>query len=335
MLKNPFENKKILITGACGSIGQELSQQIAKYRPGLLILTDLDETGLFYLRAKFREKFPKLNFLVKIFDIKDLVAVREIIKSYKPEIIFHTAAFKHVSMMENQPREAVLNNILGTKVLADTAVKFSVNKFIYISTDKAANPISIMGASKKISEKMLSEIKNKKTNFIVVRFGNVLGSRGSVAEIFEDQIIKGGPLTITDPKMTRYFISTKEAVYLVLQAAKIGKNKNVFILDMGKPVKILNLAKKMIKKISPGKEIKIKIIGKLPGEKITEELYSMEEKPVKTTVKRLLKISNKKSNKYSQSKIEKLILLAQKTNDEKRINKMIFEIIGDKKSNLI
>lgn len=330
MIKNQFENKKILITGASGSIGQELGQQIAKCRPGLLILTDLNETGLFYLRLKFKEKFPKLNCAIKIVDIKDPIAVRGLIKSYKPEIIFHTAAFKHIPMMENQPREAVLNNIFGTKVLADAAIKFAVKKFIYISTDKAANPISVMGASKKISEIMLSEIKNKKTDFIIVRFGNVLGSRGSVAEIFEDQIKKGGPLTITDPEMTRYFISIKEAVYLVLEATKIGKNKNVFILDMGKPVKIISLAKKMIKKMSPEKEIKIKIIGKRPGEKINEELFSAKEKPVKTGIKRLLKIT-KKINNYPKSKIKKLILLAQKTDNEKRINKMIFEIVNDNK----
>ena len=325
-----FKGKRILITGAAGSIGSEISIQIAKLNPEKLIILDSGETEIFYHELRLRELFPSLNLVVKITDVKDSRAINGILKEHQPEIIFHAAAYKHISMMENNPREAVLNNIYGTKVLAQAAKKNKVKKFIFISTDKAADPISVMGSSKKIAEMYLNEIPNKPTVFIIVRFGNVLGSRGSVVPIFEEQIKNGGPITITDPDMKRFFMTIPEAVFLVLQAAKIGKNNDIFILDMGKQIKIVTLANKMIKAFGkkPEQDIKISFVGKRPGEKIEEQLISINETTKKTSVKSLLKITSRNKHQIKIKEIDELIDFASKNYNDKKVKEKLFSLLN-------
>lgn len=325
-----FSSKKILITGAAGSIGSELSIQVAKLKPELLILLDSAETELFYHELRMKEQFPSLDIVFKIADVKDQKSMEGILKEHKPEIVFHAAAYKHIPMMENNPRQAVLNNIYGTKVLVRAAKKLGVKKFIMISTDKAADPIGVMGASKKIAELYLSNINSGNTAFIIVRFGNVLGSRGSVVPIIEDQIKNGQPVTLTDPAMKRYFMTIPEAVFLVLQGAKIGKNHDTFILDMGRKIKIIELANKMIRAYGkiPGKDISITFVGKRPGEKIEEQLISNAETTEKTSVKRLLKICSKKEQKMPIKKIDDLIEYALENYNDQKIKEKIFDLLA-------
>lgn len=325
-----FSSKKILITGAAGSIGSELSVQLAKLKPKLLILLDSGETELFYHELQMKEQFPSLNMIIKIADVKDQKCMEGIIKEYQPEIIFHAAAYKHIPMMENNPRQAVTNNILGTKILAKAAKKLGVKKFIMISTDKAADPIGVMGASKKIAELYLSNMDSGNTAFIIVRFGNVLGSRGSVVPIIENQIKNGQPVTLTDPAMKRYFMTIPEAVFLVLQGAKIGKNRDMFILDMGRKIKIIELANKIIRAYgkTPGKDISITFVGKRPGEKIEEQLISSTETTKNTSVKRLLKIYPTKEQKISIKKIDDLIDFALDNYNDNKIKEKIFDLLA-------
>lgn len=277
--------KKILITGVAGSIGSELARQVSKFNPSQLLLLDQDETGIFNISEELKDKFPKLKLLSLIADILDEKRINKIFQDFTPQAVFHTAAYKHVPLMEENPEEAVKNNIFGTETLVRITLKNKVEKFIFISTDKAINPSSVMGATKRVGE-MICRAYNKlnQTKFISVRFGNVLNSRGSVIPIFREQIKRGGPVEITHPEMRRYFMITSEACLLVMQAGAMGQGGEVFVLDMGEPIKILDLAKEMIKLsgFEPDKDIPIVFTGIRPGEKLSEEILGGKEEILPT-----------------------------------------------------
>jgi len=297
-----IKNKKVLITGAGGSIGAEIARQVTNFKPAKLILLGKGENSIFYINLELTGKFKDLKIYPAICDIRDKEKVEQIFKQYKPDIVFHSAAHKHVYLMELHPDEAFKNNVIGTLNLAEIAIKYNAKRFILISTDKAVYPKSIMGITKRIAENIVLGFmqagKNKNTKFIVVRFGNVFASRGSVVPIFQKQIESGGPVTVTHPDVVRYFMTIPEAVQLVLQASTLGKGGEIFILDMGKPVKISDLAKRMIRLsgYEPGKDIKIKYTGLKPGEKLKEELFEKDEKVEKTIFKEILKATPHKIN---------------------------------------
>jgi len=279
-----YENRIILITGAAGSIGSEISRKVSLYNYKKLILLDNSESALYDLQQEFRQQGLE-NIEVIVADIRNRTRVDQILNEYKPKVIFHAAAYKHVPLMENNPFEAVSVNIGGTKNVADMAVKHGVDKFVLISTDKAVNPTNVMGATKRIAELYVTCLKGKgHTKFITTRFGNVLGSNGSVIPLFKKQIEKGGPLTVTHKDITRYFMTIPEACQLVLEAAAMGNGGEIFVFDMGEPIKIFNLAKNMI--ILSGlrypEDVDIKITGLRPGEKIYEELLADGENTTKT-----------------------------------------------------
>ncbi|MFC1511544.1 polysaccharide biosynthesis protein, partial [Candidatus Margulisiibacteriota bacterium] len=271
----------VLVTGAGGSIGSELCRQVSMYQPSELILFGRGENSIFNIEYELRKKYPFLNLKVIIGNIRDFNKIDYIFSKHKPSIIFHAAAHKHVSLMETNPEEAVLNNIIGTKILVDAADKYQAKEFVNISTDKAVNPSSIMGSAKKVAEMIVQAkaLDGSKTKFVSVRFGNVLESRGSVVPLFKKQITEGGPLTVTHPEARRYFMTIPEAVQLVIQAGAIGKGGEVFILDMGEPVKILDLAKDLIRLsgLEIGRDIEIQLTGLRPGEKLFEEILTASE----------------------------------------------------------
>ncbi|MEK7665118.1 MAG: nucleoside-diphosphate sugar epimerase/dehydratase [Patescibacteria group bacterium] len=284
-IENFIKNKPILITGAAGSIGSELSRQVSKFNPSLLLLLDQDETGIFNISKELENKFSDVKIVSLVADIRDRPEIDYIFKKFQPKIIFHAAAYKHVPLMEKNIAEAVKNNIFGVKTLAEASLASGAEKFILISTDKAVNPASVMGATKRAGE-MICQAYNQKNNtkFISVRFGNVLDSRGSVIPSFREQIKKGGPVEVTHPDMKRYFMLIPEACLLVMQAGAMGKGGEVFVLDMGKPIKILDLAKEMIKLsgFEPDKDMPIVFVGTRPGEKLFEEILTAKEGVVAT-----------------------------------------------------
>ncbi len=287
-----IQDKSILISGAGGSIGSELCRQISSFLPKAIILVEYSENNLFQIEAELKEIYPGLVIQAELVDIKDKDRLHKVFKTYSPEVVFHAAAYKHVPMMEKHPREALKNNILGTKNMAEISHQVGVETFILISTDKAVDPSSVMGATKRIAELIIREMDNtsENTNFAAVRFGNVLGSNGSVIPIFEKQIKKGGPVTVTDKEMTRYFMTIPEAVQLVIQAGAMAKGGEIFVLDMGEPVKIMDLAADLIKLhgYEPDKDIKIEITGIRPGEKLHEELFTASEQMCATYHDRIL-----------------------------------------------
>ncbi len=273
-------DRTVAVTGAGGSIGSELCRQIVSLKPKLLILLGKGENSLYEIAAELSRSHPGQRTETLICDVADIRRVDRVFSKYKPQVVFHAAAHKHVPMMEHNPGEAVKNNIFGTKSVAEAALKYRAERFVLISTDKAVNPSSVMGATKRISEKVVMALVGRsRTKFMAVRFGNVLGSRGSVVPLFKKQIAAGGPVTVTHPDMERYFMTIPEAVQLVIQAGAMGKGGEVFVLDMGKPVKIVDLARDMIKLsgFEPDAEIKIEFTGLRPGEKLYEELLTAEE----------------------------------------------------------
>jgi FlaA1/EpsC-like NDP-sugar epimerase len=292
-LKSFYTQKRIMVTGAGGSIGSELSRQLAQFGPEVLILFEKHEESLFKIDLEIRNRFKNAKIISAIGDITNETRVGEIIKKNQPQIIFHAAAYKHVHLMEENPYEAFKNNVLGTKTVAKLASQNGVEKFIFISTDKAVNPINVMGMTKRIGELMMMEFsqKNYETKYSVVRFGNVLDSSGSVVPIFRDQIRKGGPITVTHPEVARYFMTIPEAVHLVLHAAMMSEGGEIFVLDMGQPVKILDLAKRMIELYGyvPGKDIEIVFTGLRPGEKLCEELFNNDERIENTSNPKILR----------------------------------------------
>lgn len=281
---NLLRGKKIMITGSAGSIGSEIVKQIASYNPEELILIDQAETPQHDLRLMMHYEWPKIKAQTIVANIANYDRMETIFSKYRPEYVFHAAAYKHVPMMENNPSESIQNNIWGTKVIADLSVKYGVRKFVMISTDKAVNPTNVMGCSKRICEiycqslndKLISDGNFKGTQFVTTRFGNVLGSNGSVIPLFEKQIKNGGPVTVTDPNIIRFFMLIPEACKLVLEAGTHGKGGEIFVFDMGKPVKIADLAKRMIK-LSGATDIEIKYTGLRAGEKLYEEVLSTSE----------------------------------------------------------
>lgn len=279
-IKSSITGKKVLVTGAGGSIGGEIVRQILKFQPEKLIALDIDETELFYLENEIEDLDEQQVVVPFVADVTDPDKMEQLFYDNSPEIIFHAAAYKHVPMMERYPEEAVKVNIGGTRVVAELACRYEAEKFILISTDKAVNPTNVMGATKRVAEQICMAYNDEcSTSFISVRFGNVLGSRGSVVPLFIEQIKNGGPVTITDPEITRYFMTIPEAVLLVIQSGTMGEGGEVFVLDMGEPVKILDMAKQLIKLhgLEPHTDIPLTFNGLRPGEKLYEELLNAEE----------------------------------------------------------
>ena len=322
--------KRVLITGAGGSIGSELARTVLQFEPRLTALLDIDETELFYLMNRFRGCGAEI--VPVIGDIRDKIKMEDVFAKIRPEIVIHSAAYKHVPVLESYPEEAVKTNILGTRILGELALKYKVERFVYISTDKAINPSSVMGSTKRVGEEMLRILNGRNgTRFISVRFGNVLGSRGSVIPLFEGQIKKGGPVTVTHPEMKRYFMATSEAVLLVLEAAAIGEGGEAYILDMGEPIKILDLAREMIRLsgYEPDVDIPIVFSGLRPGEKLFEELLGAEEGSEPTEHARIFRARNPKIRAEDETfrKIEKLINVCYDGNDRNSIITGLADIV--------
>ena len=284
LINSELSGKRILISGAAGSIGSEIVRQLTNF-PVELILLDSAETPLYNIENELEDKYPNVHKNIIIASVTDKNVLKEVFAKYKPQIVFHAAAYKHVPMMERSPYEAAYNNIIGTKNIADTALETGVEKFIMISTDKAVNPTNVMGASKRYAEMYIQQLNFcGVTKFITTRFGNVLGSNGSVIPRFKTQILRGGPVTVTHPEITRYFMTIPEASRLVLEAATMGKGGEIFLFDMGEAVKIRSLAERMIKLsgLEPDKDIEIKYTGLRPGEKLMEELLTKKENTLPT-----------------------------------------------------
>lgn len=317
-IKNFLENKKILVTGAAGSIGSELSKQIVKYNPKELILLDINENDLYFLELFLRETYPEIKLNIEIGNIRDKKKMEYLFDKYKPQLVFHAAAHKHVPLMERNPEEAVKNNIYGTKNLIESSILNEVEKFVLISTDKAVNPTSVMGTTKRVTEMLVEHYNEKgKTKFMAVRFGNVLGSNGSVIPIFKKKIAERKNLTVTHPDIIRYFMTISEASQLVLRAGSLGNGGEVFVLDMGEPIKIIDLAKKMIELSGLEKEIGIEITGLRPGEKLYEELLYDVKHCEKTESQKIYIAKLKSENNNLEELLEKLKESLNEYNNEK------------------
>ena len=302
-----LRGKVIIVTGAAGSIGSEICRQVLHYKPKKLILVDQAESPLYDIQFELKNNEPYRSFNIPmefvIGNVKDNIKMREIFVKFKPQIVYHAAAYKHVPLMEDFPYEAVFVNVLGTKNVADLAVEFGVEKFVMVSTDKAVNPTNVMGATKRIAEIYTQSRKTEKTAFVTTRFGNVLGSNGSVIPLFKKQLAYGGPLTVTDRNIIRYFMTIPEACSLVLEAGVMGEKEDIFVFDMGEPVKIYDLAKKMIK-LSGKEGIEVEITGLRPGEKLYEELLSTKENTIPTEH---VKIMRAKVRRYTEEEVNEKI----------------------------
>ena len=334
-IASELQSQVILITGAAGSIGSGMVRQIAKHSPSKLILLDQAESPIYDLQNELLSENSNLSFEVVIGDIRNYERMKNVFETYKPRYVFHAAAYKHVPLMEDNPTEAVLTNINGTKNLVDLAVDNEVFKFVMISTDKAVNPTNVMGASKRIAEIYAQNSNNSDvTKFITTRFGNVLGSNGSVIPLFQRQIDQGGPLTVTDERVTRFFMTIPEACQLVLEAGTMGEGGEIFVFDMGESVKIIDLAKKMIKLsgLELGKDIQIKITGLRPGEKLYEELLAKEENTLPTHHPQILKAKFREEDSIQIERIKTLIE-SFKSQDNEMIVKKMKEIVPEFISN--
>jgi len=336
-IRSYLRGKSVLVTGAGGSIGSQIVREIFKFKPSNLILADVNENALYMLERDLdfershSKEYEGVNYISEIVSIREKEALREVFDKYKPEVVFHAAAHKHVPLMERRPQEAIKNNVFGTKNVMDVAIEKDVERFIMISTDKAVNPANAMGASKRLTEIILQSKGNKyKTKFAAVRFGNVLGSNGSVIPIFKEQIRKGGPITITHRNIIRYFMTIPEAAQLVLQAGYYASEGEIFLLDMGEPVKIIDLATNLIKLsgLEPYKDIAIEEIGLRPGEKMYEELSLDYENSEKTDNKMIYKNTTLDIDVDELNvKLDKLqAMLGHATNEE--IRNELFEIIN-------
>jgi len=325
-IRAELTGKTIIITGAAGSIGSELARQIMKFHPLNLLLIDQAETSMHELELEFTENYRDSHSRFLLADIRNALRMENIFRELKPDIIYHAAAYKHVPVMESNPSEAILTNVNGTRILADLAIKYGAKKFIMISTDKAVNPTSVMGASKRIAEIYTQSLNhNGEPRFITTRFGNVLGSNGSVIPLFRSQIEKGGPVTVTHPEITRYFMTIPEACALVLEAGSMGKGGEIFIFDMGKSVRIVDLAKRMISLsgLTLGKDIQVRFTGLRPGEKLYEELLNSKENTIPTHHPRILIAKVREYNTGEVAlRIDELIRLAGSGHEKEVVQKM-------------
>ena len=328
-----LSGRRILITGAAGSIGSEMVRQIASYKPEAMMLIDQAETPDHDLMLMMQKRYPKVKSEVVVTSICKKDRMENIFKEFRPDYVFHAAAYKHVPMMEDNPSEAVQNNIYGTKVIADLSVKYGVKKFVMVSTDKAVNPTNVMGCSKRICEIYVQALgKTSETQFVTTRFGNVLGSNGSVIPLFKEQIQNGGPVTVTDERIVRYFMLIPEACKLVLEAGTKGNGGEIFVFDMGKPVRIADLAKRMIK-LSGAKNVEIKYTGLRPGEKLYEEVLNDKE-GTKPTFHEKIRIAEVRSYEFEQvsKDIDELIEISTHYDNMATVKKMK-EIVPEYKSN--
>ena len=331
-IKHSLCDKTVLVTGAGGSIGSELSRQLASVCSSHLILFDQSEFNLYRIEEELSEQFPGLSLTPILGDICDKAAMENIFKTYEPAAVFHAAAYKHVPLLEGQVREAVKNNVLGTKIAADLARDYKAEKFVLISTDKAVNPSSLMGACKRTAEvycQMLASSTD--TSYITVRFGNVLGSAGSVVPKFQKQIRAGGPVTVTDPKMTRYFMTITEASQLILEASAVGKDGRIYVLDMGKPVLITDLAEQLIRLSgkTPDKDIKIVYTGLRAGEKLYEELFHDDENLTDTNHEKILLAATRKVDGKLVVKVFNEFLSGVDSNDNDALSANIKQLVPE------
>ena len=338
-ISSSLKDKKIIVTGGGGSIGSELCRQIAKCRPKELIIFDIYENNAYEIEQELKRVYPHLNLKTIIGSVRDYDRLENVFKEYKPEYVFHAAAHKHVPLMENSPNEAIKNNCLGTLNTVKISDKYKVKKFVLISSDKAVRPTNVMGATKRVCEMIIQAYdKKSKTDYVAVRFGNVLGSNGSVIPLFLKQIENGGPVTVTHKNITRYFMTIPEAVSLILQAFCYAEGGEIFVLDMGEPVKIYDLAKKLIryKGYEPNVDIPIKITGLRPGEKLYEELL-MEEEGLKATPNKLIHIGKpiEMNDKEFFKKLDKLISASYKNNNDikEKVTTIVDTYTIDKGSN--
>ena len=307
----------VMVTGAGGSIGSELCRQVAQQRPRRLVLLDQSESGVYHVDAEIRERYPALELCPVVADVRDLGRLERVMDHHRPEVVFHAAAYKHVPLMEANPEEVVLNNVLGTLNVIRTIERQDAARFVLISTDKAVNPCSLMGASKRVTELLVQDADQCKGKcFVAVRFGNVLGSDGSVVPLFERQIAAGGPLTVTHPEMTRYCMTIAEAVQLVIQAAALGDGGEIFVLDMGEPVKIVDMARDLItlSGLEPGRDIEIEFTGVRPGEKLHEELFASDEVYHRTSHQKIFvcKKDSSSARRLPEDQLEALLVAARR-----------------------
>jgi FlaA1/EpsC-like NDP-sugar epimerase len=331
-IRNFLKGKRVLVTGGAGSIGSEICRQVARFQPSKLILFDNAESPLFFIEKELAERFPEISIAGIIGDVRYRARVEAIFDEFQPQVVFHAAAYKHVPMMEHNPAEAVNNNVRGTKIVADAAHAFKAENFVMVSTDKAVNPTNIMGATKRVAELYVQNLSRRsKTNFVTVRFGNVLGSAGSVVPIFKSQIAAGGPVKVTHPEVTRYFMTIPEATQLVLQAGSMGKEGEIFLLDMGEPVKILHLAEQLIRLsgLTPYEDVEIKFTGLRPGEKLYEELLLSGEGITQTAHE---KIRVARAAFCNSKKLDTLIdelYQAERALDLGRVRSLLREIVPE------
>lgn len=335
-IENFLTGRTVLVTGAGGSIGSEICRQVMRYGPRFLIMLDQAESAIFSIESELIKYVDIPGRLVaRIGDICDEGSLNAVFSRYRPEVIFHCAAYKHVPLMEFNVREALRNNVLGTRLLARTAMKFGVESLVFISTDKAVNPSSVMGASKRLAEKYLQLVSsNSKTRFVIVRFGNVLGSQGSVVEVFKKQIAEGGPVTVTNPEMRRYFMTIPEASQLVLQAAAIGRVGEVYFLDMGEPIKILDLARDLIRLsgLKPDEDIQIIFSGTRPGEKLFEELRFSDESMLHTEHEKIYQVKmNDKIADNLEPALDELQNRLLNQEDDEGLRAWLGEMVGEYK----
>jgi len=326
-----LEGKRVLVSGGGGSIGSELIRQIASFNPQSIILFDVSENSVFHVSREVKSLFPDLHLVPLVGTIQDRGRIREIFQNYRPHVVFHAAAYKHVPLMEKNPAEAVKNNIFGTINISEEADNFEAECFVLISSDKAVNPANVMGATKRIAELVIQAKNNhSKTDYVAVRFGNVLGSEGSVIPIFKEQIHRGGPVTITHPDVTRYFMTIPEAVQLVIQAGAMAEGGEIFILDMGEPVRIVDLARDLIRLcgLEPEKDIPISYVGLRPGEKMYEELILEEEDVLKTKHEKIF-VSKPVANDFDRFSRELDLLSGLLSLGEKEIVRKIKEIVPE------
>ena len=333
-LRQRFHGKKVLVTGAGGSIGSEICRQVIEFEPDELLIMGRGENRIFFLERELRDLKKSTRIVPLIADVTAAPRIGHIFSSMRPDYIYHAAAHKHVPLMEANVSEAVRNNVGGTKILVDAADRYGAERFVLISTDKAVNPTSVMGLTKHLAERYVNAAaETSKTKFIVTRFGNVLGSTGSVVQIFKSQIEKGGPITITDFRMTRYFMTIPEAAQLVLEASMMGNGGEIFVLDMGNSVRILDLARDMIRLAGlPDNAIEIKQIGLRPGEKLYEELYFESEQKINTPHPKLYAARHREFRRdLVQRQISDLLELAQ-TADETALRRMFKELVPEYQS---